>query len=32
MGGQQRTAFTEQLWTSIEPMYAAILDHPFHRG
>jgi thiaminase (transcriptional activator TenA) len=25
-------AFTGELWRSIEPIYAAILDHPFVRG
>jgi thiaminase/transcriptional activator TenA len=25
-------AFTKELWQSIEPIYAAILRHPFLRG
>jgi thiaminase (transcriptional activator TenA) len=25
-------AFTGELWKSIEPIYAAILRHPFLRG
>jgi thiaminase/transcriptional activator TenA len=25
-------AFTRELWKSIEPIYAAILEHPFLRG
>ena len=27
-----RTSFTDTLWTSIEPIYAAILRHPFIAG
>ena len=27
-----QTSFTDELWVSIEPIYAAILRHPFIAG
>jgi thiaminase (transcriptional activator TenA) len=32
MGEQQGRPFTEELWAAAEPLYAAILGHPFIRG